>query len=139
MRQGIPDLLGTGDAAVLEIYTVHASHGVQLVGPYSRFLWNHPGPAYFYLALPLYQALHQKSGALYLFAFLVNLASAIAIVWFARSLKGDLFAFAVAVLLGIYETQGSPVRLAAIWNPSVTLLPFALLSFLAAHVSPAAG
>jgi hypothetical protein len=46
MRRGIPDVLFTGDGAAIELGTLHAAHGVQLVGPYSRFGWSHPGPAF---------------------------------------------------------------------------------------------
>ena len=50
VRRGVPDYLFTGDGATLELRTLHAAHGAQLLGPYSGFYWNHPGPAFFYLA-----------------------------------------------------------------------------------------
>jgi hypothetical protein len=42
------DLPATGDYAALELYTRLAAQGRQLLGPYSRFGFHHPGPAYFY-------------------------------------------------------------------------------------------
>jgi hypothetical protein len=42
------------DAAIIELDVRNALDGGQLLGPYSRFGWNHPGPAYFYLLGPAY-------------------------------------------------------------------------------------
>lgn len=47
----------TSDTAVIEIYTLLASQGDLLLGPYSRFQWHHPGPFYFFLMAPFYAAL----------------------------------------------------------------------------------
>src|SRR3982751_419405 len=79
-RRGIPDLTFGGDAAALEFGTWHAARGEQLLGAYSRFGWNHPGPAFFYLAAPLYEVLGERGQALNLFTFSVELMCAIAIV-----------------------------------------------------------
>src|SRR5437016_3928499 len=43
----------TADAALIELYTMSATRGEQLLGPYSRFRWHHPGPAMFYALVPL--------------------------------------------------------------------------------------
>ena len=37
LQRGVPDLLFTGDGAALELGTLQAAHGVQWLGPYSRF------------------------------------------------------------------------------------------------------
>ncbi|HEX3903825.1 MAG TPA: hypothetical protein VH853_13375 [Polyangia bacterium] len=134
LRHGVPEVLFTGDGAVLEIRTLHAAHGRQLLGPYSRFLWSHPGPAFFYLALPVYQLFHQRGPALNLFVLLANFAAATALVLTARRLRGDLFAFVVAVLLAVYETVGAPFPLSGEWNPMTPVLPLALLLFLSARL-----
>src|SRR5437868_15488301 len=80
LRKGVPDILFTGDGGVLELRTWEAAHGVQLVGPYSRFFWSHPGPAFFYLALPFYAASGQHGPALNLSTLFTNLAAAVALV-----------------------------------------------------------
>ena len=49
MRSASP----ASDFALLELSTDEALRGTQLLGPYSRFGWRHPGPAYFYLQAPL--------------------------------------------------------------------------------------
>jgi hypothetical protein len=139
LRGGIPDVLFPGDGATLELRLLDAAHGQLQLGAYSRFLWSHPGPAYFYLALPFYELLHQRGTALNLFVFLSSLTCAIASVLTARKLRGDFFAGAVAVLLGVYETLGVPFAMSSEWNPSVPLFPFVLMFFLAARLALGAG
>jgi hypothetical protein len=135
IQRGVPDLLFTGDGAALELGTLHAARGVQFLGPYSRFGWSHPGPAYFYLALPFYEAFGQRGPALNVFALVVDGAAAVAIVLTARRLRGGQFALAVAALLAIYSLVGLPFLLANEWNPILPILPLALLTFLAARLA----
>src|ERR1700704_6557105 len=135
IQRGVPDLLLTGDGAALELGTLRAARGVQLLGPYSRFGWSHPGPAYFYLALPFYESFGQRGPALNVFALVVDGAAAVAIVLTARRLRGGLFALAVAALLAVYSLVGLPFLLANEWNPILPILPLALLTFLAAHLA----
>jgi len=130
LRHGVTDVMFTGDGAVLELRTLHAAHGRELLGPYSRFQWSHPGPAFFYLALPIYQLFHQRGPALNLFVLMANFAAATTLVLTARRLRGDLFALAVAVLLAVYETIAAPFPLSGEWNPMTPILPLALLVFL---------
>jgi hypothetical protein len=130
LRHGVTDVMFSGDGAVLELRTLHAAHGRQLLGPYSRFHWSHPGPAFFYLALPLYQLFHQRGPALNLFVLIANFAAATTLVLVARRLRGDLFALVVAVLLAVYETIAAPFPLSWEWNPVTPILPLALLVFL---------
>jgi hypothetical protein len=131
-RRGVPDYLFTGDGATLELRVLHAAHGVQLVGAYSRFYWNHPGPAFFYLALPVYEAFHERGPALNLFMLVVNAIVAVAIVLLARRLRGDPFAWLVAALLAIAELVAIPFVQTGEWNPVSPMFPLVLLSFLGA-------
>jgi hypothetical protein len=134
LRHGLPDVLWSGDGAVLEIRTLHAVHGRQLLGPYSRFLWSHPGPAFFYLAAPFYRLCHLRGSGIHLAVFCTNFAAATALVFAARRLRGELFAFAVGVLLAVYEAIGAPFPLFGEWNPMTPILPLALLFFLSARL-----
>lgn len=127
---GVPDVLALGDYATLELRTLNAARGAQLLGPYSRFHWSHPGPAFFYLALPIYEFFHEHGPALNLFVLLCNLAVALGLVLTARKLRGDTFALATALLLGMYETVATRFTLSDDWNPMVPVLPLALLAFL---------
>jgi hypothetical protein len=137
-RRGVPDVLFTGDGALLELSTLHAAHGTQLVGPYSRFVWSHPGPAFFYLCAPLYRLFHFHGPALNLTVLLANLACVLALVFVARRLRGNLYALVVAAGLGAYETYGAPFGLSGEWNPATPVLPLALLYFLAARLATGA-
>src|SRR5262245_48122107 len=44
-----------GDRAQLELRTRDIGSWVDMLGPYSRFHWFHPGPAMFYLFAPVYR------------------------------------------------------------------------------------
>ena len=134
-RRGVPDYLFTGDGATLELRVLHAAHGGQLLGAYSRFYWNHPGPAFFYLALPVYEAFHERGPALNLFMLVVNAIAAIAIVLLARRLRGDPFAWLVAALLAIAELVAIPFVQTGEWNPVSPMFPLVLLSFLGAALA----
>src|SRR5262245_7576970 len=103
LRRGVPDVLFRGDGAALELGTLHAAHGVQLLGPYSRFGWSHPGPAYFYLAAPIYRAFGERGPGLNVFAFLVSACAAVGIVHAAYRLRGTVFAGMCAALLATFE------------------------------------
>ncbi len=39
---------------MIELYTIHATHAAQFLGPYSQYGWHHPGPMLFYLLAPFY-------------------------------------------------------------------------------------
>lgn len=135
VRRGVPDFLYTGDAATLELRTLYAAHARQLLGPYSPFQWSHPGPAFFYLALPVYEAFHERGPALNLFMLLANAIAAITIVLLARRLRGDSFAWLVAALLAVVELVAMPFLQTAEWNPVAPIFPLIVLSFLAAALA----
>ena len=135
LARGVPDILFTGDGAALELGTFHAVHGVQLVGPYSRFGWSHPGPAYFYLAAPFYEVLGERGPALNVFALTVDYVSALGIVMLAYRVRGLAFSMLVAALVGIYVLIGAPFLLANEWNPIVPILPLALAAFMVLSIS----
>ncbi len=52
----------TGDFGVMEIDVIDAMHGKQLLGSYSRVGFSHPGPAFFYLCIPLCLLLGMPGG-----------------------------------------------------------------------------
>ena len=135
VRHGVPDYLYTGDAATLELRTLYAAHARQLLGPYSPFQWSHPGPAFFYLALPVYEAFHERGPALNLFMCLANAIAAITVVLLARRLRGDSFAWLVAALLAIVELVAMPFLQTAEWNPVAPIFALIVLSFLTAALA----
>jgi hypothetical protein len=135
IERGVPDHLFTGDGATLEMRVLHAGDAAQYLGPYSRYQWNHPGPLFFYLALPVYEAFGERGPALNLFVLLVNLGIAISIVFIARQLRGTAFAWSVAALLAVFELIALPFVRTGEWNPVSPILPLVLLSFLTARLA----
>lgn len=117
------------DYAALELRT-RAVGGTDtpLVGPYSRYGWNHPGPLVFYALFLPYRALGSEGTGLLAGALLLN-ASAIAcslwVFWRRGSTAGlALGALAIAALVhglgaGFLDDP---------WNPYIVVLPgFAMM------------
>jgi hypothetical protein len=138
LQEGVPEGLFSGETAALELRVLHAERGVQASGPYAEEGWSHPGPAYFYLALPVYEALGRRGPSLNVFAFLANFAAFVAIVLTARRLRGSLFAIAVAALLSVYAVVGVPALLTDQRNALLPILPFVLTAILTARVAAGA-
>ena len=128
----------SGDRAVLEIYTLHASKLQALLGPYSRFQWNHPGPIYFYLLAPLYALTGKATYSLHVTALIINVAAVAGIIRLhsirSRTPIGLILAFPLmAIHLAFLDNRFFPSGLSSIWNPLITVLPFLLLLLLCAN------
>jgi hypothetical protein len=121
-----------GDWSVLELRTRDVGSTLTpLLGPYSRFGWNHPGPLLFWAFAVPYRLLGQSSSSMLLVAALVNFASVIATAAFAWR-RGRLPLVAATVGgLALLCTHLGPSFLRDPWNPSITVLPFALAVVLA--------
>jgi hypothetical protein len=112
-----------GDQAVqvLRIEQVGTSR-TPLVGAWSRWGWNHPGPWPSYILAPFTQ-LFGATGAL-IGTLMVNMASLLLAVVVARR-RGGLVAAALVALLGMLMAFGQgPTVLMDLWNPFVGLFPF---------------
>src|SRR5262245_20543822 len=116
------------DFALLELSTAAAAHGVVAQGPYSRFGWRQPGPAYFYVMAPLYRLSGGSSASLPLTALILNWGVALAMaLLLSRRLNHSaplLLALGLALVYGAYLGRGFAYN---IWNPALTVLPFGLL------------
>jgi hypothetical protein len=117
--------IGTIDLRVRDVWSTN----VPLVGPYSRYLWSHPGPLLFYfLAIP--SGIFGQAA----WATLVGgaLLQGIAIAWLAKLAwqRGGLplVALALAGVGLIYATTGPWIMLEP-WNPHIVLPFFALFVF----------
>ena len=123
-----------GDGALIELCTLRAAAGDQLLGPYSRFSFHHPGPLMFYCLAPFYVALGKSYGALCTGALVLNLASLVGIALVTRDMAGaGRWPWSLAAL-GVYVLWLQPVFLFSPWNPDMAILPLALalLAFAAA-------
>jgi len=114
-----------GDAALIETATRAACHGTQLLGPYSRFGFCHPGPAMFYAFAPGYFLSGGNEGSLELSALALN---AVCLAVFLRILwrQGDRAMFAVGCLAVTQFVLASRHSLASTWNPQLITFPFLL-------------
>jgi hypothetical protein len=111
-----------GDDALTELAVRAVGTHAVLVGPYSRFGWNHPGPLYFYVLAPFYWLFGADGRAITAGAILIGLVSALTILVFARRRGGSGLMLWTAVVLALFLWHLDD----AFWNswpPFVTLLP----------------
>jgi hypothetical protein len=131
-----PPIITEGDFAVSELYTELATRGQLVVGPYSRFGWQHPGPLYFYLQAAPYALGGHAAASLYATALVINLAAILTLFWSVsrdgRSMLGVLVA--VACLMFAWR---APRFLASPWTGHVPILP--TLAFIALSAAVIAG
>ena len=121
-----PPFYPHGDHAVLELYTRLAASGDQRLGPYSRFHFHHPGPALFYLSMPVYELAGESHEGLKLAALLINALSVAGLLGAARRLGGLAAYFATALGLAAFVAWWGPAGLFSNWNPTIAVLPFGL-------------
>lgn len=120
----------SGDWALLAMRVEDVGHVTPLLGPYSRFGWNHPGPLMFWLlALPYHLAGGQAEALLASTAWVnaTALGGSVALAWRRGRLP---LAALTAVALSILTHAIGPEQLRDPWNPYITILPLALLVFL---------
>jgi hypothetical protein len=127
-----PTVIPASDTAVTETSVIDASHLTQTVGPYSRYGWSHPGPAWFYLLAPVYRLLGGSSYALAVGSLvLLALAASAVVVLMARRYGGLGGLLAALAVLAYLHAVGLDL-LRNPWNPWAVLLPTGLLAVLAA-------
>ncbi len=129
----VPDAAVDGDPALLELGTRQTARGHNLLGPYSRYQFNHPGPAYFFLMLPSYYLSGQRHGSFLLTAVALNLVAVLLIclvVWRERW----AVVLGSGLLLSLFLASLGTDKLYSAWNPDIPLLAFgaAIFSFAAA-------
>jgi hypothetical protein len=98
-----------------------------LVGVYSRYGWNHPGPMLFWLYAVPYRLMGARFAGMIVAAALINAASVAGSVVLAWRRGRAALAVVVALVLALTaQTMGLAI-LRDPWNPWVTVLPFGLL------------
>lgn len=134
VSNGVPEAFEEGDGGVLELYTLHASHGQWALGPYSRFGWYHPGPFYIYALVPFYLASGRHSLGLTAGALAINVVVfAISALVLVRHAAPTMTA-AVMGALAVYLLR-APQIVTSTWNPHVLLLAYAALLITGAAVA----
>ncbi len=121
----------SGDWAVLNLRVEDVGRHTPLVGPYSRFGWNHPGPLlYWLLAIP-YHLFGDKPEALLTAAATLNaltIAAMSLVAW--RRGRLALVSCTMAATAVLLHAMG-PAMIRNPWNPFTTLLPLVLIALLA--------
>jgi hypothetical protein len=118
-------LMFAGDQALIGLDVHDAARLQQLVGPYSRYGWAHPGPIWFYLLAPV-QQLGGDSAALVAAGAVVNALVAAALVLVVAERSAVLAWVAAALVLGLVLRLPAEFFVNP-WNPFALLLPTALL------------
>jgi hypothetical protein len=117
-----------GDYAGTELYVRLAMQGQQRLGPYSHLYVSHPGPVYFYAAVPLYRLTGESFRGITATALLINLLSIVGILILAgRGGTGAMLAATIGLELFLHER--GPEWLYSIWCPNVVVLPFGFAVF----------
>jgi hypothetical protein len=133
-----------GDIAVNALQIERAKHLHELYGNYSRFHFNHPGPAFFYAyavgEILFYDWLHVVSSphSAHVFAGLLLQAAffTAALCVAAQWIRSSLF-LPLALILGAIHFGWAENTFTSIWPPHALMMPF--LCFLISCTSVASG
>jgi len=126
------DYVPVGDIALMDLRVRDVwSSDIPLVGAYSRFGWNHPGPAAFYLLAPLSIVSGQPAWATLVGNALLQAAVVAAIGWVAWRSGGLPRLLAVLALVGLAFGAMGPSMVLQAWNPNVAYPMFVLFVLLA--------
>jgi hypothetical protein len=124
----------SGDPALLDLASRSAAGFHRQLGPYSRFGYNHPGPALFYAAAPVYWLTRNAAWGLSFAVEVINGVAAAGIVFLFGRRAGDAGALLGAAVVLLYCWRVDIGLLQVPWNPLVILLPLALVLVAAAEV-----
>lgn len=120
-----------GDQAAVELAVINAGHHTQLVGPYSRFGWHHPGPSWFYLLDSAFLPLGSHGWSLLTAILLLQAVVVALVVIVAWRVADPMAAVLPAALLLAFIGPFGAERLLTPWNPYAVVLPTVLLVTLA--------
>jgi hypothetical protein len=135
VTSGVPDVVNSGDGALLEMSTRSLfSRGI-LLGPYSRFLFFHPGPIYFAVRYPLYMLLGQRNSSFLLTTVLISVLSLFAGWYIVRRFTGRLFSVVFASAVALYLLNTDKILWLSEWNPHIIMFPVLLYLLAMAAVS----
>jgi hypothetical protein len=124
-----------GDGALEALATRDVWRWHQVLGPYSRYGWHHPGPALFYwLALPD-RLLGSGGPGIEVGIILLNGAAAGAIVLVLGRHWGPWLAVWASACVSLLHVVLGGAIWRDLWNPYVVIMPMALLVVLAADAA----
>jgi hypothetical protein len=131
-----------GDFALMDLRVRDVwSSEIPLVGAYSRFGWNHPGPAVYYLLAPVSGVTGSAAWGTLVANALVQAAVVAAIAYVAWRAGGIARLLAALSFMGLAYGAMGPSMVLNAWNPNVAfpMFPlFVLLSWVLATGKPRA-
>jgi hypothetical protein len=128
-----------GDDAAEALAVRDVWRGHQLLGPYSRYGWHHPGPALFYwLALPD-RILGSRGPGIVSGTILLNAVATGAVVVILGRRWGPWLALWAAGCLSLLHLALGGYLWRDFWNPYAVILPMVLLVVLAADAATGVG
>lgn len=117
------DWKAAGDLSVIRLRALDVgTSNTPLVGAYSRFKWNHPGPSLSFAFAPWVRLFGASGVGILIGAFVANLAAMAGAAWVARRASKVLFVL-VAIVLACFVLIEQSGELFNPWNPFVILLP----------------
>ncbi len=119
-----------GDLALIDLSVRNAGRLHQVLGPYDRFGWHHPGPVYFYLVASVARVVGGGLQAQAVGAALLNGLSVGGVVFVVGRLAGRRAAVGAGALLAAAVAVLGPVVMINPWNPYVVVLPVLLVGVL---------
>ncbi len=139
LTRGVPDYPASGDGALLEMSTRRLfSHRV-LLGPYSRFVFFHPGPMYFLVRFPLYALFGWRALSFLITTALIGLCSLAASSSVFNRCASPRAALVFCTVFGAFLAVSGPSYWLSEWNPMVIALPLLLFFVCAAAVGSGNG
>lgn len=118
-----------GDISLIELRTRDVFRHPVLVGPYSRYGWNHPGGLLYYLLAGPYLLFGSRSIGLLLGGLIVNVSTIVGIALIAFRRGGLPMVVAAIVPVMLYTGATGWEAATSPWNPYLPLLPFLLVLF----------
>ncbi len=122
------------DFALTALDVTDAGRLDQAIGPYSRWGWAHPGPAWFSLLHPVFAVLGSTGAALVVASLTLHGLFAALVVAAAGRSRPWAQPLAAGLLL-LYVLRMPDRVFALVWNPYALLLPTALLLALGARAA----
>jgi len=124
----------TNDWALLELQVRDVGTGdTPLVGAWSRFSWDHPGPLMFYALAAFYRLVPAEHGLLFAAAAVNFVAVAGAAAVTLTHTRGR--ALVTLACLGLLQLGLGIVGLSDPWNPTLPILPFALYALVCVEIA----
>lgn len=127
VRAGTDHYLPAADFALVELQVrAVGTHATPLLGAWSRFGWQHPGPILFYLLAIPYRLAGTAPIGLQVGAAIINAAAIGGCLALVRR-HGAAAIWLMALALGVLQLGFDANLLRDDWNASMVVLPFALL------------